>query len=180
MQSDLPVQPPPLAYYNPTLEPRRPASIKVLAIWGLLFGSYSLLSQLSGVIFLFTNRNFLLAMPGIQFAVMVIYPVLAGLLLVASINSVRLRPVGRRQMIWWALLYIVIKSFLTVLMFWWIVPGVFAFAIPMSVSIQSAWYLIFLGNFMLFLLFPILVLIFYRRPSVIAAFESASHKSASA
>jgi len=176
MQTDEPA-PPPLAYYNPTLEPRRPASIKVIAILGIVFDSYLSLSLWKFLIRLVSSPLFPTSIPKIYIVWLLIDAFMIGFLMLACINSIRLRPVGRRQMIYWAWLFIATLSFSMSTLLLWIVPGIIKTG---SLAGSPAIRVGILVEFMVSLVFPVLVLIFYRNPVVIAAFENAAHKSASA
>lgn len=180
--------PPGLPYATPEIPAPspRPTSVTVLAIIAIVFGSLAVLGTLCslfpylGVQFTpnpvidATRKDPLLL--GYNLVSLVLGMVLGAVLLVGGISSLSLKPIGRRLMMGYAVVYLVISIPSAILNVAVITPRLLNHvqnlgSNPQLKTVLS--YSAYLGVAMVlvFLIWPILILYYMTRPHVKSAFE---------
>jgi hypothetical protein len=165
-----------LGYFHPA--PRRPTAVTVLAIIGIIFGSMGVLcGPVSLTPYLFDlgvsepSIDKVKQSPALM-AFMIgstgVWWLLGALELASSIGSLLLRPWARRGLILYAWLAIATGVLGMALMLAWFIPTAYG-----SLSEPAAMGGVIGGlvGGLIGFIFPILVLVFFRRADVVAAFE---------
>lgn len=146
---------------------KRPTSVTVLAIIGIVLGSLSLLGSLCGTIMVFVaGQQMQQALAHIPKAWLVIQTIMgfaiSVILLAGSIGSLQLALWARKAMLAYAIVSLAMS-----------VVGLitsFAFADPNQSPAMVAGMAV--GSFIVGIIYPGCVLYFYTRPHVVSAFES--------
>lgn len=180
--------PPGLPYATPEMPvpSPRPTSVTVLAIIAIVFGSISVLATLCSlfpylgvqftpnpVIDATRKDPFLL---GYNVASLLLGMVLGAVLLAGGISSLSLRPIGRRLMMGYAVVYLVISIPSTILSLAVIVPRLLDHVQNLGSNPQMKTIITYsayggAAMALVFLIWPILILYFMTRPHVKSAFE---------
>jgi len=198
---ELPPTPPPqgLGYYPATVTRPLPASIMVISIFAIVIGALTVLcdgmTTLSTVIFLFVSKSAALAqqnqfqtvpMKVISIVQLIIGFALGGVLLAGGIGGVQVRAWARKLLIRWAATNIVYQLLTGAIGLY------FALAVTMPAMqqqfnkqpakqpmppgmitfISAGSVLTVVISALVLCILPICILIFWRRPNVIEAFES--------
>jgi hypothetical protein len=190
-------------YYTPgqyVVPSRRPGSVTTLAIIGIILGSLGLLCCGWGIIGNLIGNTANAAFAGQQAAFRptaaqnawnlinsVVNFLLSGMLLAGSIGSLMLARWARLLMIIYAMAAIAMALVMLVMNFAVVLPAmedVFRqTAVPRNASFDPASFgrmimiITTLLTFLVMMIYPICVLVFYRRPNVVAAFEGAQTQS---
>ncbi len=184
-------QPPPqpIGYAMPPSRPARPTSVTVLAIIGIIFASLGLLSSICGGIFLLLSSTVDVSseLTGAQQAMYAstawkVYEIfsyvawlgISILLMYGSIASLSLKPAGRRAMLLYATLVIILAVLNVIMTLVLLGPTLKPFLSSSDTAeAASAWTIIISGTIstLVGLIYPIFVLVYYRKPHVVAAFE---------
>ncbi len=175
--------------YAVPVAPRKPASVMVLSIIGIVLSSLALLAGLWGFVMFFIITRVIGGMTGASQASMwsvlmtwqlittISLLILAILLLTVSIAAIRMARWGRMGMVWYALLHLAWVVVRAVLVVVWLIPEQEKQYAAMGVTPgMMPWWATWGGELVSIAghaAFPVVVLIFFTRPKVKQAFEMA-------
>ncbi|HZN68713.1 MAG TPA: hypothetical protein VFB66_25770 [Tepidisphaeraceae bacterium] len=177
-------------YSQPTAA-ARPTAVTVFAILGIVFGIMGLLCKPLALLPLFVSGQLAQGNPGLAamndpaMRTMVIASVVVGvpvsiLLLAGGIGSLNLKPWARKVMLAYAALAILLCIVNVVTQLVWMVPAMAEVQAQqpqqpnmpnVAAFAKAGGYAGAIVEFVLRLIFPILLLYFFTRPNVVAAFE---------
>jgi hypothetical protein len=189
----------PLNYNTGAYTPgAKPASVTVICIFaiilgslGLLCGGFGLVTQL--LMLASGGRNpFMPSLPMMTDSAVIVYGVITGIvniliaaaLLAAGIGGLKLMPLARRAMVKLSIFILVWATAMTIVQITWIGPRTIALSQRMQARMGAPANPALVGNFqtvaqaigaligwVLWCALPVCVLIFWRSPRVVAAFE---------
>jgi hypothetical protein len=198
----LPMQQQPTAPFIPyavPTAPARPTSLLVLAIVGIILGGMAVFGGIVAVVSFVVSRAYPSAMSGIQqsgwqLALAVVGLVVGAVQIWCCIGLIRMKPWARVAMIRCVCAYLVFLVFSTVVQVLVVVPQMVAMfnanlatanpagggggAVPpvFNSAISMSMYFGAVIGLLVGAIYPTFVLVFMRRPNVLAAFEAAAAK----